>query len=119
MVVAFHRVPEDLPQRRRVGRQVGHHPLGQVGRGQRQALQHPRPREVKIHRVVEDDVDHRKIEFARRPHGFHAGKSLKVDRKRIGYLVFDLPGAAAHPVGEHNHLVLRKVGDGVHRRVDY
>ncbi len=115
---AFDGIPENLAQGRGIGGQVGHDAGRQKRAGQCQSLQHPLSGEVEVDVVLEDDVDHREVELARRSHGFHARQALQVDRERVSDLVFDLLGAAAHPVGEDDHLVLREIGNRIDRRVD-
>ena len=43
----------------------------------------------------------------------HAGKSLQIDRQRIGDLIFHFLRTSARPVGENDDLVLAEIGDGV------
>ena len=117
-VAAVERVPEDLAQGGGVGRQVRRDAGRQDVAGHGQPLQHALAGEVEIDVVLEDQRDHREVELGRRPHRLDAGQSLQLERKRIGDLVLDLLGAAAHPVGEDDDLVLAQVGHGVHRRVD-
>ena len=114
-------VPEDLAQGGGVGGQSGRHALRQEAccRALVQLFQHPLAGEIEVDVVLEDDRDHREVEFGGRADGLDAGQPLQFERQRIGDLVLDLAGAAAHPVGEDDHLVLAQVGDGVHRRVEH
>ena len=114
----FDRVPENLAERRGVRRQVRDDPLRQKRAGQCQPLGNALAGEVEVDVVLEDDIDHREVEFARRPHAFDARQALQVDRQRIRDLIFDLARAAAHPIGEHDHLIFGEIGNGVDRRVD-
>ena len=116
--VPFDGVPEDLTEGRRVGGQIRRDSLGKKRAGQRQPLGNALAGEIEIDVVLEDDVDHREVEFARRPHRLHAGQPLQVDRERIRDLILDLARAAPHPIGEHDHLIFREIGNGVDRRVD-
>ena len=50
---------------------------------------------------------------------FTPAKPLQIDRQRVGDLVFDFLRAAAHPIGEHDHLVFAEIGNGVDRRADH
>ena len=63
------RVPEDLPERRGVGGQVGHDARRQKCVGLGQLLGHALAGEVEVDVVLEDDRDHREVEFGRRAHG--------------------------------------------------
>ena len=65
VTVAFDGVPENLPQRRGIRGEIRHNALWQKRAGDVQTLQHPRARKVEVGLVVEDDVDHREVEFAR------------------------------------------------------
>ena len=75
-----------------------------------------RPREVLIHVVFEDDVDHREAERGLRADDAHAGQALQVHRERVADLVFDFLRAVAGPVGEHDDLVVGEIGNRVDRR---
>ena len=108
-------VPEDLADGRGVGGEVGDHALRQERRGDRELFEDALAGEVVVGLVLEDDRDHREVELARRPHDLDPGEPLEVDRERVGDLVLDLLGAAAHPVGEDDDLVLGQVGDRVDR----
>ena len=115
---ALDRVPENLAQGRGVGSQVGHDARRQERAGQGEPLQHALAGEVEVDVVLEDDVNHREVELAAGSHGLHARQPLQVHRQRVGDLVLDLLGTAAHPVGEDDHLVLRQVGNRIDRRID-
>ena len=113
--LAFQRVPEDLPDRRGVGAEDRSHALGEERRDQVHPLQDPRPREVQVGPVLEDDVDHREPERRRGTNRLDAGETLEVDDHRIGHLVFNLLRRAPRPVGEHDDLGLGEVRDCVDR----
>jgi hypothetical protein len=109
------RVPEDLahsgcirPHHRRYAR-------GQKAAREAEPLQHARARKVDVHRVFEDDVDHREAEGRRRAHRAHMRQPLQVDGERIGDLVFHFLRTAALPLGEDDDLVFAQVGNGVDR----
>jgi hypothetical protein len=97
------------PQRRRRSRR-------QRLRHEIQPLEHPRPPEVQIDVIVENDVDHGKAESRLRSHDPHARQALEVDRQWIGDLVLDFLRAVAGPIREDDHLVVGQVRDGVDRR---
>ena len=79
-------------------------------------LEHAGASEVVVGRLVEDDRDHREVELARRADDLDAGQPLKVDRQGVSDLVFDLLGAAAHPVRRSGDLVFGQVGNGIDGR---
>src|SRR5207245_2220610 len=81
-------------------------------------FEHARTGEVIIDLVLEDDRDECEAEHRVRADGPHAGQALKVDRERIGDLVFDLLRTPSRPVGEDDDLVFAEVRDGVHRRAE-
>src|SRR5271166_1111314 len=114
--VPLDRVPEDLADSRGVGGEVGNHTRGKERGGDRQPLEHAGASEVVVGRLVEDDRDHREVELARRADDLDAGQPLKVDRQGVSDLVFDLLGAAAHPVREYDDLVFGQVGNGINGR---
>lgn len=93
--------------------------MGQEGAGQGELLQDALAGEVEADVVLEDDGNHRVVELGDRAHRLDAGQPLELERQRVGHLVLDLLGAAAHPVGEDDDLVLAQVRDGVHRRVEH
>jgi hypothetical protein len=53
--------------------------------------------------------------FARGPHGAHALDPLQLERQGIGELVVDLLRPSPRPLGEHDDLRFREVGDRVDR----
>src|SRR5271157_1968612 len=114
--VPLDRVPEDLAHGCGVGGEVGNHTRGKERGGDRQPLEHAGASEVVVGRLVEDDRDHREVELARRADDLDAGQPLKVDRQGVSDLVFDLLGAAAHPVREYDDLVFGQVGNGINGR---
>ena len=111
------RVPEDLPGRRaQSGASDGERARGELALDPRQPLGHPPAGLVEVDRVLEDHADHREADVARRPHHADAARALQAEGQGIGDLVLDLAWAVALPVGEDDDLVLRQVGDRVHRR---
>ena len=116
VALALDRVPEDMAHAGGVRAEGRHHAGRQALAEEIQALQHARAGEVEVHRVLEDDVDHREAERGGGPHHPDAGKPLEAHRERIGDLVLDLLRRAAGPVGEDDHLVVREVGNRVDGR---
>ena len=72
------------------GPSVGVTPVGQALRDEAHAFEHASPREVQIHVVLEDDVDHREAERGLRPDDAHTGEPLEVRGERVRDLVLDL-----------------------------
>jgi hypothetical protein len=62
VALALDRVPEDMPHAGGVRAEGRHHPRRQALAEEIQPLQHAGAGEVEVHRVLEDDVDHRKAE---------------------------------------------------------
>jgi len=81
-------------------------------------LQHARSRKVDVHRVLEDDIHHRKAEGRRRADGAHVRQPLQVYCKWIGDLVLHFLRTAPLPLGEDDNLVFAEVGNRVDRRVN-
>src|SRR5262249_61378899 len=96
-VAAFQGVPEDLAQGRGVRRQVGYDPFGHEGAGEGQALQDALAGKIEVDVVVEDDGDHREVGLGGRAPGLDDGQPMQLTGERVGDLVLDLAGAAAHP----------------------
>src|SRR5439155_22414701 len=73
--VGFDRVPEDLPQRRRIRRETRHDTLWQQTAAAHlvQLLQHALAGEVEVHAILEDDRNHREIELGGRADGLDPG----------------------------------------------
>ena len=113
---AVERVPEDVADPGRVRSEGGHHARRQGPADEAEPFEDPRPREVEIDLVLEDDVDHREAERRLRAHGTDAGESLEIGRQRIRDLILDLLRAVARPVGEDDHLVVGEVGNRVDGR---
>jgi hypothetical protein len=113
---AFDRVPEDLAERRRVRREIGH----DAGRQRRsrggETLEDARPCRVVVGLVPEDHANHRVVRLARRADGLDSREALQAHRERIRDLVLDLLRAAPHPVREDDHLVLGEIRDRVDGR---
>ena len=82
------------------------------------SFQHALAGEIEVDVVLEDDIHHREAELGSRANRLHAGQPLQIDRQRIRDLILDFLRAAPRPVGKHDHLVLRKIGDRVDRRVN-
>ena len=116
VALAFDGVPEHVTDAGRIGPErrddTGRQRLGQ----QIQPLQHPRPCEVEIDRVFEDDVDHREPEGGRRAHDAHAGQALQAHGQRIRDLVFHLLRRASRPISKDDDLVVAEVRNRVDRR---
>ena len=110
------RVPEDVPDARRVRakrrRDAGRQALGD----ETHALQDAGAREVQIDVVVEDDVDHREAERRLGADDANAGETLQVHRQRIADLVFHLLRAVTRPVREDDDLVVREVWNRIDGR---
>src|ERR1035437_2034815 len=117
VVGALDRVPVDLAHSGCVRPHHRRHAGGQKAARQAEPFQHTGPREVDVHRVLEDDVDHRKAEGRRRADGAHVRQPLQVHGERVGNLVFNFLRTAALPLGEHDDLVFAQVGNGIDRRV--
>ncbi len=104
------------PVARRIGRQrAARRPAGSSAPDPGQPLRHPPARLVERDAVVEDHADHREADVARRADHAHPAQPLQAQRQRIGHLVLDLARAVPLPVGEDDDLVLRQVGNRVHR----
>ena len=118
-IAAFEGIPVDLSDGRGIRSQIRHHSRRHECRGQRQLLQHSLAREIVIDVIVEDDRDHREVEFRRRANVLDACQSLQFQGERIGDLFLDLARAAAHPIGEDDHLVFTQVRNRVDRRIKH
>ena len=116
VALALHRVPEDVADPGGVRPERRHHPRRQRLGKEIQALEHTRAGEVEVHRVLEDHVDHREAEGGGGADHPHARQSLEAHRERIRDLVLHFLRRAARPVGEHDHLVVGQVRDGVDGR---
>ena len=79
-------------------------------------LEHPRARPVDVGAVGEDDVDEAHPEHRVAADRVDLRRALKRADERVGDLVLHEVGAAPHPLGEHDHLRVREVGDRVERR---
>jgi hypothetical protein len=109
-------VPENLAEGGGIGGHVGDDAGGQKRDGLGQLFGHALAGEIEINVVLEDDRDHREVEFGRGADGFYTGEPLQLSRQWVGDLVFDFARAAAHPVGEDDHLVLAEIGNRIHGR---
>ncbi len=116
VAVALDGVPEDVAHSRRVGSQRRRGALGHLGRDQAEALEDARAREVLVHVVLEHHVDHREAERGLRPDDAHTRQALEVDRERVADLILHLLRAVTGPAGEHDHLVVREIGNRIDRR---
>ena len=110
------RVPEHVADAGRVRAERRRDARGQALRDEAHALEHASPREVQIHVVLEDDVDHREAERRLRADDAHAGQPLQVRRQRVGDLVLDLLRAVPGPVREDDDLVVGEIRNRVDRR---
>ncbi len=113
LAIALDGVPEHLAHARRVRPERRHRALGHPRRHEAEPLEHARASEVQIHVVFEDDVDPREAEGRLRADDPDAGEAAQVDRQRVADLVLDFLRAVPGPVGEHDHLVVREIGDRV------
>jgi len=91
---------------RRIGPERRHGALRQLRRHQTEALEDARAGEVKVHVVLEHDVDHREPEGGLRANHADTGQALQIHRERVADLVFHLLRTVALPVREHDHLVV-------------
>ena len=66
--------------------------------------------------ILEDHEDEAHAEHAVGADRFHIGQPLQRGGNGVGDLVFNDLWRAAHPLGEDDHLMFGKVGDGIHRR---
>jgi len=114
--VALQGVPVDVPHPRAVGPEDRDDSLGQAVADLVQPLQHPAAGPIEVHRVLEDDVDHRRAEHRRRADGPHVRQSLEVRRQRVGHLVLDDLRRPSFPHRVDDDLVVGKVRDGVDGR---
>ena len=80
---ALDRVPEHVADAGRVRSERRRHACGQALRDEAHAFEHAGPREVQVHVVLEDDVDHREAERRLRPDDADAGEPLQVRGERI------------------------------------
>src|SRR4029453_11976306 len=97
---AVDRVPEDVTDTGRVWAERRRDARGQALRDETHAFEHASPREVQLHVVLKDDVNHREAERRLRPDHAYTGEPLKVRRERVRDLVLDLLGAMSRPVGK-------------------
>ena len=115
-IQTFERVPENLTQGRGLWPQRRAHPLGQTARRKAvESCQDAVARGVNVDVLFEDHVDGGEAEHREGAHGLDAGDPQKGGGQRIGDLIVDVLRGTAHPLGEHDLLVLADVGDGVHR----
>lgn len=108
-------VPEDMADAGRIGPEGRRHSRRKRLGDQAHALQHPAAGEVQVDIVLEDHVNHREAERGLRAHDPHATQALKVDRQRVGDLVFDLLRIMSGPIREDDDLV---VGE-IRNRIDW
>ncbi len=94
------------PQRRR-------HSRRKLPRQPLQIFEHARPRPVDVRAVLEDRVDKRVTEEAVAAHHPHLGRSNQPRDDGISDLVLHQVRAPPLPRGEHDHLDIAQVGDGV------
>ena len=113
---ALDRVPEHVADTGRVWSERRRHARGQALRDETHAFEDASPREVQLHVVLEDDVNHREAERRLRPDHAYTCEPLKVRRERVRDLVLDLLRAVPRPVGEDDHLVVGEIGNRVDGR---
>ena len=115
MSVGLQRVPEDLTDRRGVGAEDRDDTARHLRLDQIHALEDPLAREVEVGSVLVDDVDHGEAERRRGPHRPHPGQPTQIDHHGVGDLVLHLLRRASRPLGEHDDLRLREIGNGIDR----
>ena len=113
---ALDRVPEHVADAGRVRSERRRDARGQALRDEAHAFEDASPREVQLHVVLEDDVDHREAERGLRPDHPYTGEPLEVRGERVRDLVLDLLRAVPGPVREDDDLVVGEIGNRVDRR---
>ena len=113
---ALDRVPEHVANTGRVRAERRRHARGQAFRDEAHAFEDTRPREVQVHVVLEDHINHREAERRLRPDHPYTGEPLEVRRERVRDLVLDLLRAMPGPVREDDDLVVGEIGYRVDRR---
>ena len=113
---ALDRVPEHVADTGRVWSERRRDARGQALRDEAHAFEDASPREVQLHVVLEDDVNHREAERGLRPDHAYTGEPLEVRGERVRDLVLDLLRAVPGPVGEDDDLVVGEIGNRVDRR---
>ena len=112
-------VPEYLAGRDGVGGEPRRHTGGQHILEAAQPLENACAGRRELDAVFEDQPDHRRIDVTRTADNTNSGQALQIARQGIRDLVFDLAGAVTRPFGEHDRLVFREIGDGVHRGLQH
>jgi hypothetical protein len=113
---ALDRVPEHVADTRRVWSKRRRDARGQAFRDEAHALEDPSPREVQLHVVLEDDVNHREAERRLRSDHAYPGEPLEVRGERVRDLVLDLLRTVPGPVREDDDLVVGQIRNRVDRR---
>ena len=113
---ALDRVPEHVADAGRVWSERRRDARGQALRDEAHAFEDASPREVQLHVVLEDDVNHREAERGLRPDHPYTGEPLEVRGERVRDLVLDLLRAVPGPVREDDDLVVGEIGNRVDRR---
>ena len=113
---ALQDVPVDMPDPGAVGTEDGSDAPRQTIRQLREALQHPGPRLVEINTILKDEIDHGGAEHRRGADRPDVRQPLEVVRQRSSDLILDNFRGAPFPQRVDDHLIVRKVRDGVHRR---
>ena len=113
---ALDRVPEHVADAGRIGSERRRDARGQALRDEAHAFKDASPREVQLHVVLEDDVNHREAERGLRPDHPYTGEPLEVRGERVRHLVLDLLRAMPGPVREDDDLVVGEIGNRVDRR---
>src|SRR6187402_1379008 len=97
---ALDRVPEHVTNTGRVWSERRRDARRHALRDETHALEDASPREVQLHVVVEDDVDHREAERGLRPDHPYPSEPLEVCGERVRDLILDLLLAVPGPVRE-------------------
>ena len=113
---ALDRVPEHVTNTGRVWSERRRDAHRHALRDEAHAFKDASPREVQLHVVVEDDVNHREAERRLRPDHPYTGEPLEVRGERVRHLVLHLLRAMTGPVREDNDLVVGQIGNRVDRR---
>ena len=97
--------------------QCGADPFRQLLAGGVQVFQHPRAGPVDIGVVLEDHIDKAQPHETLATHKADIGDTQQGGGERIGNLVFHQIRAASVPLGEHDHLGIGQIGNGIQRHL--
>ena len=111
------RVPIDMPQTSSVGAEGGRYAFGEQALRVIQAFQHAGSRPINVHGIFKYHEHKTHPEHTVGPDIFNFRNALQVADQRVRNLVLYDLRAAAHPFAEDDDLVLRQVGNGIHRRI--